>query len=110
MSLPLLLGLCAAAVTSLVRLVVNEKILDRPRRWWTRNLPKKLVQMLNCPWCVSFWISLVVVGGLAIFRDVPLPVLWFLGVWRYSVALYWGIELLAKYAQPDPYPEETEDE
>ena len=98
-----------AAVTSMVRLVVNEKILDRPRLWWTRHLPKKIVQMLNCPWCVSFWLALVVTGLLAIFRDIPLPVLWFLGAWRYSVALYWGIEVLAKYAQPDEQ-EDEEDE
>lgn len=55
------------------RLLAEDIILDRPRRWvvrlsrdWTEEkmLPEgyrvKLAEFFNCPWCLGFWITIVV--------------------------------------------------
>ena len=58
------------------RLLAVDTILERPRRWLVR-LPRdwneeedevpptyneKLAEMIECPWCLGAWISLVVWG------------------------------------------------
>lgn len=67
--------LLAAASFRIWRLLSEDTILDTPRRWVV-NLPKnweegmqippnyrdKLAELINCPWCLGFWVSLVMWG------------------------------------------------
>jgi len=65
--------LLVAASYRLWRLLAEDTILDRPRRWLVR-LPRdweegmqlpiayrmRLAEFINCPWCSGFWISIAV--------------------------------------------------
>jgi hypothetical protein len=65
--------LLAAASYRIWRLLAEDVILDRPRRWIVR-LPLKwkegmlipdgyryrLAEFINCPWCLGFWVSIAV--------------------------------------------------
>lgn len=80
------------------RLVAEDAILDRPRRWLVR-LPRKwqegdsfpskyreeLALFLNCPWCAGAWISLVVyivwIAVLGEWPDTASEVVVGLGMW-----------------------------
>lgn len=68
----LLLALVAYRVW---RLVAEDDILERPRRWLVRlpmnwkegdSFPRKyreeLALFINCPWCAGAWVSLLVYG------------------------------------------------
>jgi hypothetical protein len=59
---PIPLLLLALAAARLTHLVTTDTILDRPRlaasRWeWSETL-------LTCPWCIGWWISLLVVAAV----------------------------------------------
>jgi hypothetical protein len=51
------------------KLLADDDIMDRARRWVTRlgkwdagpfpdDYRQKLAEFINCPWCFGFWISL----------------------------------------------------
>ena len=39
------------------RLLAEDTILDRPRAWLLRKLPKG-EEWLTCPWCAGAWVSI----------------------------------------------------
>lgn len=91
------------ATGRLVRLFVNDTILQRFRDWSTHRLPHWLSYGLTCPWCLSGWVSLVAV--LVNWSRIEHPardlvVLW-LAVWWAACAAYWVLEYLAHYATKD---------
>lgn len=57
-----LVGLLVAALAAarLTRLVVTDTVVGRPRAWVMARLAKhpKVVEGLECPWCVGWWIAL----------------------------------------------------
>jgi hypothetical protein len=57
----------ALATYRLTRLLVSDGIADRPRAALLRRLEgrghRKLVELVNCPWCTGFWIAASVVAG-----------------------------------------------
>lgn len=55
-----LIVLALGATARLTRLVTDDFLTERPRRWLQRHLPEHLAYMLGCPWCASFWIGLPV--------------------------------------------------
>lgn len=62
------------AVFRLVRLVVADRILQRPRQLITRRSSKRRgvwAYFVTCPWCVSIWLAAGVVAARML-----LPVLW----------------------------------
>lgn len=65
--------LLSAASYRIWRLLAEDTILDRPRRWivklprrWREGMPipseyrSDLAQFINCPWCFGWWIALSV--------------------------------------------------
>lgn len=80
------------------RLVAEDDILEKPRRWLVRlpqnwqegdSFPRKyreeLALFINCPWCAGAWISLLVyifwVGTIGEWPDTLGDVVVGLGVW-----------------------------
>jgi Protein of unknown function (DUF1360) len=70
------------------RLLSEDLILDRPRRWfvrlgrdWQEGQPTpqgyraQLAEFLNCAWCSGFWISLASWGAWVAFPDAILVVM-----------------------------------
>lgn len=92
----------AAVVAQCARVIVNDTILDRPRRWWGVHLPSWWVKLLGCPWCVTAWLSAAVTVPLAVTNHAPLPGLWWLAQWRLAIILYWVGEALARYGVDSP--------
>lgn len=54
------------AAYRLTRLVVADKILERPVGWLETRLPDSVAYMLSCWWCAGMWVSLVV-GTVTVF-------------------------------------------
>ena len=81
--------LLAVASYRLWRLIAEDDIFDRPRRWilnlgyWQEGEPapdgyrEKLAELITCPWCLGFWIALGWWGAWlwleawAVFAAVP---------------------------------------
>jgi hypothetical protein len=57
----------ALATYRLTRLLVSDGIVDRPRQALLRRCAErghtKLVELIECPWCTGFWMSVVAVGA-----------------------------------------------
>jgi hypothetical protein len=57
----------ALATYRLTRLLVSDGIADRPRQALLHRCAErghtKLVELIECPWCTGFWISVVAVGA-----------------------------------------------
>jgi len=55
----------ALAAYRLTRLLVSDGIADRPREALLRGLRSrehlKLVELVECPWCIGFWVASAVV-------------------------------------------------
>jgi len=53
--------------------------------------------LLECPWCLSGWLSIIVVIGVDVLTETPVPVpaIFWLAVWRLAVLAYWLVEVLA---------------
>lgn len=53
----------ALAVFRVYRLIAEDDILDRPRDWALDRLEEerleKLDQLITCPWCLGFWLSVL---------------------------------------------------
>lgn len=65
----------ALACYRITRLLVEDAILDTPRRALKRRLMRgqhtKLLELVGCPWCVSVYVA----AGIVAARRVA-PVLW----------------------------------
>jgi hypothetical protein len=71
-----------------------------PTRW--------LAKMLMCPWCVTFWIALAIVGGTYQWTDydVPMPVFTVLAVQTGSLYIW---SLLDNTDNPDEAREKRQE-
>lgn len=58
---PALLVLDALAVFRLTRLVLNDSITAPARQSITSRGPDWVLTLLTCPWCMSFWLAILVV-------------------------------------------------
>jgi hypothetical protein len=69
---PTVVALDALASYRLTRLLVSDGIADRPRSALTERLNRrgnrKVVELIECPWCTGFWVAL---GTVAARRLVP---------------------------------------
>jgi hypothetical protein len=78
----LLAVVLALTVYRLTRLVVRDEFppVARPREWVIRRLgaDHPVAYLVECPWCMSFWVAaaVVVVVDCATSTSVPLPALW----------------------------------
>ncbi len=67
--------LMSLAVFRLIRLVVNDTILDFVRDYFGKfeyDLGKSIFQLITCPWCVGIWAALFI--GFIYFLT---PLAWF---------------------------------
>lgn len=59
---PVAVVLVALASYRLTRLLQLDSILDGPRnRFLDKHAADRLGELVNCPWCLGFWVSLAVV-------------------------------------------------
>jgi hypothetical protein len=59
---PLAAVLVALAAFRLTRLIQRDTILDGPRKAvMDRHYADRIGELLNCPWCLGFWVSVAVV-------------------------------------------------
>lgn len=65
----LLVVLSAAAVYRLVVLVRDDTITERPREWVTAKSPAKVGDLIECPWCLGFWCSVLVVVPVVVWPE-----------------------------------------
>lgn len=72
-----MLILNAGAVFRLSILVTQDVILDRPRNWFTSRYQGALVTLIQCVWCISFWLAIAA---------VLLTRVWWQG-WQYAAAV-----------------------
>jgi hypothetical protein len=70
------------AASRATRLITTDDIAERPRDWLKARLAghEKLLLLIECPWCIGFWVSLAVVLVTMQFTSVPLPGLHVLAV------------------------------
>lgn len=104
MGLPLVLLLAVMGLARMIRLVVNDTLLDRPRLWWSMRLPDFWVYLLGCPYCISAWLSLPVAVTVAtIYKSWGLVFAW-PALWYGSILGYFVLERLAAptTSQSDP--------
>lgn len=66
------------------RLLADDKILEKPRRWLVRlgpdwreegdpvpeNYREYLAVFLMCPWCLGFWLSLAIWGAWQVWPHI----------------------------------------
>lgn len=52
-----------AACYRLTRLLQRDSITEPLREWLRPRLPGQLVELLECPWCLSVWVGAGVVAG-----------------------------------------------
>lgn len=54
-----IIALTVLAVARLTRLVIYDRITERPRVWLTVRLEKRpqLQYLVNCPWCLSMYVG-----------------------------------------------------
>jgi Protein of unknown function (DUF1360) len=75
----------------LTRLITDDKIFDWLRRLVVREAPRKLKQKakqgITCPFCVSFYYSVLITVGLAVAGVIPWMwvLYWQPAVWGGSV-------------------------
>lgn len=78
------------------RMFTRDTIFEAQRHaWWRRFPPKdedkrqaakcrtkehKLGMLIECPWCIGFWVSGLVVLVTEQVANVPLPLYWWLAV------------------------------
>jgi hypothetical protein len=74
------LAVLALAAHRVTRLLVEDTILDRPRSWVAFHSHPKVDELLSCPWCTGFWVSLAWAGAF---------LLWPLGT--LAAALPWAL-------------------
>lgn len=40
------------------KLIAEDAIFDRPRLWFVGRVPKWMVELIECPWCLGLWLGL----------------------------------------------------
>jgi hypothetical protein len=107
MSTELLFVIVTLASLRVTRMFTRDTIFDGPRNhWWSKFPPKdeyeddinamgggyakvdtylvrkahKLGMLIDCPWCIGFWVSGIIVLITSQLASMPLPVLWWLAV------------------------------
>lgn len=81
-----LLGLAAFRTW---KLIGEDTILDWPRNWLVKRLGTKFSELIECPWCAGFWISLLWFGAVelwphgALIAAFPLAVAAIVGMLGY---------------------------
>lgn len=97
----IVLLVCGLASARLVRLIVDDK-LPFARLRDAVGTEGLLGQLVHCPWCVSAYPTLVAAVVLDLRGSLPMPpAAWFF-MWWVAVAGYFVLEVLAKYATPEP--------
>lgn len=108
----LILGLVVARATRLWRDdTITENLRERVEGWLADRMEdagragrhrtswvfQKVGELLECPWCISGWLSILAVVAVdsATSRSVPVPLLSWLAVWQVSNLAYWLTELVA---------------
>lgn len=74
------------AVYRASRLIIEDTVLDRFRNWvWSRFSPDSagVGYLITCYWCVSFWVSSLVIVSYII---VPIPTIAVCAVFALSAA------------------------
>jgi len=89
----LTLVVLALATYRVARFLINDTLIDRPRLWMFVRLSAhpKLLELANCPWCLSVWIAGGATIAAEVVGDVPLPIFFWLAVaglamivWHYN--------------------------
>lgn len=97
----LLLVLLSLASYRLARFLIADELIAGTRIWVSNRLRattkdklwrRKLVYLIGCPYCVTFYTSLPLVLITERYASIPLPVLFFGGVWGASLAWWRFIE------------------
>lgn len=57
------------AAYRLTRLVVADKISERPIGWLEQRLPDQISYMLSCWWCAGMWVSFAVAVPAVLWAD-----------------------------------------
>lgn len=60
--------LLALAAWRVWHLIALDDITDRPRRYVTQGR-EKLLDFIECPFCMGFWVALAWVGAFALWDD-----------------------------------------
>lgn len=114
--LVLILGFAVAQVVRLWRDdEITAPLRDRLDTWldpipkeshWIESARFWVIDLLDCPWCLSGWLSILFVAGVDLLTDisVPLPAILWLAVWRVAVFAYWLVEYLADADQAKVKP------
>jgi len=89
MNAALLFLLLAFATARVARFIHADTLIETPRNhlltWlieprdgWRGAVGNKLAELLDCPWCISVWVSLcaVLVIDWGTSYSIPLPVIW----------------------------------
>lgn len=71
----LLVALISPAAYRVTRLVTQDVVTERPRKWLESHLPGKLDYGLTCPWCAGTWTTAIFFIILYQFIWIPfLPI------------------------------------
>jgi hypothetical protein len=63
--------LAVLAVARITRVIVEDRIAVGVRQWVVRRWGEdgKMAYLFHCPWCMSLWVSLLVMPPAAIFPN-----------------------------------------
>lgn len=67
---PAVLIVIALAVFRVSRLVVEDSITEPLRDWTLARVPDRIGELIECIWCVSFWIALAATVAYALSPSV----------------------------------------
>lgn len=102
--------LWAFAAFRVTRFLIEDSLIEEPREWIRRKLighptgapmpvwRRKLLELIECPWCMSVWVSAATVLLGSLLWDAPRPPLlveWVV-VCGMSIAIYMAVEKLAE--------------
>lgn len=103
-----LIVVAALCVYRITRFLIKDTLIEKQRDWVHSKLllpPKpwkdKVYELIDCPFCLSVWITGITVAVIDSFISVPLPVLAWLAICGAAMIVWRYIEL------PEP-KEETE--
>jgi hypothetical protein len=82
---PLAFVIICLAAARLTRLV-TEDIITEPLREWASIKPAWVYDLITCPWCIGFWISL---GCVAVWWTSGDRAVWLLAPFAVSYVAGW---------------------
>lgn len=91
----LTLVVLALATYRVARFLINDTLIDRPRLWMFVKLSAhpKLLELANCPWCLSVWIAGAATIMAEAVGDVPLPLLFWPAVSGLAMIVWHYVEV-----------------